>query len=608
MSDRGPRRVKRPSGFRVEIQRSKYLLDRWISHELNQYFDLSVHGAKYRGIRTLVLLLGVCVLAFLAHILLLANPLAAPAPPEQQLPELIGAGLMSALRIGAILGIAILFGVGVATDYVADIFEIKDLRVAREFIGRLIHGSGAEVLHLQDGKIADKDAKSPIVLIGGPGYVVTENDTAALFERPDGVPDVVGPTLGSRVHSATILGGFERLREPIVNLRDQYIGSLGGEPMTVVSRSLDGMPISAVDVRGVYSIRRKPDGEAPAAETDTPYPFDPEAIKDLIYGQAVPVLTEGPFPSGQPAGWNSTMPILIRESLADFMSHNKLGEYVAGVGEKELEISEFREDTILSQTLRLSADLTTANPTSEPSRPKFHPRTELTARFLGHSEGFSRRAREHGLELHWIGVGTWRMPDDSSSQVVKEKHLEAWRVHRDATSRADPEPLEAAAETAFVDETIRLIREVPIASHQKNQSRYADKDVLAECLLQDYWGQMGDALNVCYDRGRLSSEQMHLEQAVGEIEELLKIRQLGYLVGGGTMSRVRPPSASAKNQAPPAPSSRGEADSYRALLSKLGGDFRVAEGIISNENKRHPDLSREELIRRILVRFERYGR
>jgi hypothetical protein len=42
-------------------------------------------------------------------------------------------------------------------------------------------------------------------------------------------------------------------------------------------------------------------------------------------------------------------------------------------------------------------------------------------------------------------------------------------------------------------------------------------------------------------------------------------------------------------------------------LGKLGGDFRVAEGMIANESKRHPDLSREALIQRILVRFERYG-
>jgi hypothetical protein len=607
MSERGPRRAKGPSGFRVEMRRSMDLLDRWISHELNRYFDLSVHGASYRGIRTLVLLLAVCVLAFLIHMLLVVNPLAA-APAPQQLPALIAAGVITALRIGLVLGIAILFGMRVAGDYLVDVFEIKDVNVAREFISRLISGAGGEVLHLRDGRIAEEDSNSPVVLIGGPGYVITENDTAALFEKPDGTPHVVGPTSGGGASAATLLGGFERMREPIVNLRDQYIGSLGGEPMTVVSRSLDGMPISAVDVRGVYSIRRKPNDDLSRPASETPYPFDPEAIEDLIYRQAVPVLTDGSFPSGQPGGWNSAMQALIRESLADFMSHNKLGEYVAGVGEKEVELSEFREDTILSQTLRLSTEATEVSATSESPKPKFHPRTELTARFLGNGEEFTRRAREYGLELHWIGVGTWQMPDDSSSEAVKEKHLEAWRIHRETTRRADPKPLEAASETALVDETLQLIREVPITSHQKNQSRYSDKDVLVECLLQDYWGQMGDALNVCYDSGPLSPEQANLEQAVTRLEELLRIRQLGYLVGGGTMSRVRPRSKPAKDQAPPAPSSRGEADRYRALLGKLGGDFRVAEGMIANENKRHPDLSREELMQRILLRFERYGR
>ncbi len=606
MTERASRRVKRPSGFRVEIRRSANLLDRWLGHELNRFFDLSVGGASYRAIRTLVVVLAIGVLAFLIHMLLVVGPLEAVAS-SNQLPELFAAAVISALRIALVLGIAVLFALQVAGNYLADIFEIKDPRIAYEFIGSTISGRGSEVLHLHDGLVADEDRDSPIVLIGGPGYVVTENDTAALFETPDGAPHVAGPGSGREDRTTFRLAGFERLREPIVNLRDQYIGSLGGEPMTVVSRSLDGMPISAVDVRGVYSIRRQAEDDASGPSREVPYGLDPAAIQDLIYNQEVQVLTDGPYPSGRPAAWTNTMQALIQAALAEFMRHDRLGQYVAGVGDKEVELSEFREDTILSQTLRLSTDITGVDATRNLPKPRFHPRTELTARFLDGNDEFARRAREHGLELHWIGVGTWEMPDHSSSEVVREKHLEAWRLHRESSDRADPKALQAISDEALISEKLRLIRDVPIGSHQRNQEKYSDKDVLVECLLQDFWEQMGDALNACYEAGPLAPEQLELEAAVSDLEQMLKIRQLGYLVGGETMSRVRPRPAATKVEPPPAPASKSESDKYRALLGKLGGDFRIAEGMITNEGKRHRNLSREELIQRILVRFERYG-
>ena len=62
------------------------------------------------------------------------------------------------------------------------------------------------------------------------------------------------------------------------------------------------------------------------------------------------------------------------------------------------------------------------------------------------------------------------------------------------------------------------------------------------------------------------------------------------------------------HDAPPAPESREEEEGYRILLSKLEGNYRVVEGMLSNEAGRYPKLNREELIKRILKRFERYGR
>jgi hypothetical protein len=79
-------------------------------------------------------------------------------------------------------------------------------------------------------------------------------------------------------------------------------------------------------------------------------------------------------------------------------------------------------------------------------------------------------------------------------------------------------------------------------------------------------------------------------------------------VPDSTASRVKPANPTKTDpDAPPAPSSRAEAAKYQTLLGKLDGNYRVAEAIIMNESRRHAGLSREELITRIIQRFERHG-
>ena len=59
---------------------------------------------------------------------------------------------------------------------------------------------------------------------------------------------------------------------------------------------------------------------------------------------------------------------------------------------------------------------------------------------------------------------------------------------------------------------------------------------------------------------------------------------------------------------PPAPGSKSEDEQYRILLAKLDGSYKVAEAMIANEQKRYAGLRREEAIRRIIKRLERYGK
>jgi hypothetical protein len=598
--------------MKVEARRLAAGLDHYLTHSLNRLFELTASGTGRRRLRFLLAMLVVGVMAFGAHMLLQFR-VRTDAEPLTSLGSLLPVALVTGLRIILVIGIAVSAALHIAGRFLSDIFELKDARVAWRSINRLAAGTGEVVLHLREGRIADADKDSAIVQIGGPGRVVVDFETAALFEKPDGMPHVVGAVEGSEngggQASGFTLEGFERLREPIINLRDQYIGNPSGEPLTVIGRSLDGMPISVTDVRGVFSIRRHPPSDNTAPGAETPFPFRARDVESLIYNQTVPVLTAGESPSGLPGDWTTAMHVLIREALREFMSQYRLAEYLAGVGAHEAERSEYRADTILTKALQISSEVPGTLAPRSTVAPKFRSRTELSGKFKKYGSEFSTRAQELGLELHWIGVGTWKVPDEASEATVSGKNVEAWRLSRENAQRADPEALESVAQSVLGEHKLRLIQEVPIARHEKNRARYTDKLVLMECLLQDFWEQLGDALDIHYRNGSPPNDVQELEGAVLKVEQLLRVSQIGHAIGGGTISRVRRPSEwRVSKDAPPAPESRSEAAQYQMLLGKLQGDYRVAEAMIANERRRHGDLTREQLIARIVERFERHGR
>jgi hypothetical protein len=604
--------VSSPS-INSELRRLLRLLGESISRRVDRTFELSGAGAGRRRAQALLFAVLFLVLGFGLHMLLnwRAGVFAAQRPV---LGSLLPVALLTVWRVLLMLGIAAWLGVQFGGRFVADIFEVKDARIAWKFIGDLATGARGEVLHLREGCIAEKDRRSPIVQIGGPGRVFVDFDTAALFEMPDGTPHVVGSSEtggnGAAPHGAGIvLEGFERLREPVVSLRDQYIGNPSGEPLTVVGRSQDGLPIGVMDVRGVFSLRR--DGSSAGAQTseDRPFPFRNRDVENLIYRQTVEVSTGGEHASGTPGEWTAEMHTMIRESVREFMGRNRLAEFLAGVGVNEAERSEFRSDTILSRTLAVSAESSGLPPVGTGSAVRFRPRTELSAKFRKYGSEFSSRAQESGLELHWIGVGTWKVPDESSEDAVNAKHVEAWRMHRENATRLQSDALERVSEAALLEHKLRLIQEVPLAKHVRNRARYSDKLVLMECLLQDFWEQLGDALDVQYRAGTPSTDLEELEETVTKIEQLLRISQMGHVLGGSTKSRVRRREEWDRTlEGPPAPASRAEALQYQSLLGKLKGDYRVAEAMIVNEKRRHGELTREQLISRIVERFERHGR
>jgi hypothetical protein len=114
-----------------------------------------------------------------------------------------------------------------AAHYLADVFELDDESVAYNFIEDVAFGQGHELITIHEGKISEEDERSPLILIGGPGFVQVNLDSVALLERVDGIPEIIEPRA-----KPWKLGRFERIREvgkreyAIINLRDQFVRGL----------------------------------------------------------------------------------------------------------------------------------------------------------------------------------------------------------------------------------------------------------------------------------------------------------------------------------------------------------------------------------------------
>src|SRR5574340_1138004 len=417
---RASRRYSRSSsGLAAELGRLLRLIGRWASRQLDRSFDISWAGTRRRRAEAVIFTVVMFVLVFGLAWFAGWQAGTLTAIPQSWATFVERAPLI-AWRALLILGIATSLALHAAGMFLADVFELKDPRTAWRYVSRLASGAAPDVLRLGEGRLAKSDRQSPLIQIGGPGRVIVENDTAALFERPDGTPHVVGgggASASSDGGTAAALDGFERQREPGISLRDQYLGNCSGESLSVIGRSLDGLPISVTDVRGVFSVRRDGTGTGAAGPARPSFTFRARDIENLIYGQTVEVLISEEHASGVPGDWTTRMEDLVRESLREFMSQNRLTEFLAGAGKHEAERSEYRADTILAKTLEVSTEAPVIAPPAADAGHRFQPRTELSAKFRKHGSRFSTRAQEQGLELHWIGVGTWKIPDESSEQI-----------------------------------------------------------------------------------------------------------------------------------------------------------------------------------------------
>lgn len=503
------------------------------------------------------------------------------------------------LRFLPILILPFFIALQAAATYLADIFELRQVSIARDFIIQVALTGNQKHIRIRGGEVVEEDRNSPIYLIGGPGKVLVELDSVALFECSDGRPHVIGPT----VRGKATLEGFERFRDAL-DLRDQYT-----EPLKVKSRSLDGIPIATEDVRLVFSVFRR--GQPPTLER--PHPFSEDAVEALVYGKSARVTSDGPYPSELPASWTGAIQGLIRGELGGFMSKHKLVEYLASIGTPETQQAKQREDEIVTVGKNVLSDEDTLEPSAVPPPPDFKPRRVLSSLFGQFAEGFTQKASQRGLELHWIGVGTWKPP----SEIVPNKHLEAWNLSRENMARGSQKALEALKQEAKLQQVLRLIQNIPLARFQQNHGNN-HRDALRDMLI-GYREQFIETIELLRKSRRPIPSS--LPAAIKHIELVLGLTHWVGAAGstsGFDAARGSPPPPHPRSARPKTGSTSGvpstppvspeEEDLYRDLLSKVRGDAETAERLIENERKHAPRADRLEWIRRAIAHWLRDNR
>jgi hypothetical protein len=358
-----------------------------------------------------------------------------------------------------------------AAIYLADVFELQNnadievgVRVARDFIWEVALSGSDKTIRIQQGGIAEEHRLSPNYLIGGPGKVIVDLDSVALFEKPDGTPHIIGPT-GREPGGRATLDGFERFRQAI-DIRDQYVDlrDQDSKAQSVKGRSRDGIPITATDVRLMFSVYR---GENPKKTDQFPYPFSNEAIEQIVYRASSRVTPEATNPSAYEFSWIYNMIGLIRGMLGGFMSEHKLSDYLASIGKPEFDRVKQREELIAEQVRRLTPQTEDEGEGNEVKPPPlFTPRYEITNLFSQFAEGFTKSARNSGVELRWIGVGTWKTPPEID--VVSEKHFQAWQLSQENLREGSEEALKGAEYMAALERLKSLIQSVPLDAFEEH--------------------------------------------------------------------------------------------------------------------------------------------
>lgn len=282
---------------------------------------------------------------------------------------------------------ALWLGFRLAAHYLTDLFELEAPTIAANYLRSSVFGLGYDTLNVTQSDLKLLNRSSPLLRIGGPGFLRVHLGHAVVMETADGEPKVYGP------ERRRFIQGFERMRD-VIDLRDQL-----RELEEVRAVTADGIEVRARDVQMMFRVY----GGEQERSLQAPYPYMEAALRRLVYGR--PVTEAGA------ASWTDELADLAKAEIRSFVGSLTLEAFLA----------------LQPERTRGEADGSARRSGGEGTRPFHIPRRKLTERF--HTEGARSRLRDRGLELDWVGVGTWEIgsPEEGSPISIGKSIISAWQ-------------------------------------------------------------------------------------------------------------------------------------------------------------------------------------
>lgn len=420
-------------------------------------------------------------------------------------PALFAADIMRHVIVAAMI---FLLALRLAASYLDDVFELNDVLLAERYILQAVFASQYSLITIRDGAVAPENLNSPVYRVGGPGQVKVHLDNVALFEKMDGSADPVGP---QDTPWARKIDRFERLRA-VVDLHEQTVS------LTVRARTKDGIFVTAQGAQILYSVSRSRHRET---SLKTPMTYDPEAIERIVYGEAIfkhfkSKQDKSPPAVKAPGGKiDLNMRSFIQGQLSAFISERFLSEFLTQTLEPELEKHDQQSETVRQAAEELAATPPNPVPLSDsaatmPSRasrsPQFISRDAISRQLY---DEVNARAKARGMQLQWIDIGTWVLPEEA--RKIQEEHLEAWKISVNNQSRGAPAALELIRRESKNTELQILFRDVPLNTYYDQRALLEeDPPALVRRLLGAYRDRIRQVWQMYKDRGETPPDEIDL--------------------------------------------------------------------------------------------------
>jgi hypothetical protein len=335
----------------------------------------------------------------------------------------------------------LILGLLIATRYLSDLFELDRFEIAWRYLSGAIYGLSTPKLRINSGEKENLDTNNPIRRIGGPGVIRTHLGFAAVFESIEGIPSIYGLSQigednskgslapGSSTPQASyILRGFERLRD-VVDLRDRI-----AKVDLIRAETRDGVDVLAQEAQMVFRVF----GGDQERSLSNPYPFTEEAIRRIVYAQ--------PVETKQRRTPSDALKNIVRAEIRSFVGRYSLDEFLAlqpyrRLESRETPIGDVDAPIERQQSIRI-------------------PRRELTERF--HTADLHTRLKDQGLELDWVGVGTWSLSDirdDPAGMNAGQTLIRTWRDSQRLQLYRSPDYVQRQRQLAIQQRPNTLFRE-----------------------------------------------------------------------------------------------------------------------------------------------------